>query len=351
MALLPLLSFLGLLLGLNDAEIVFVGDAMQHQAQLQAARRPGGAWDYAECFAGVSPWFLTADLAVVNLETPVGPPPHSGYPCFNAPEPYLLALRDAGFGLFLTANNHTLDRRDRGLRHTIDALDRYSLPHIGTYRDAAARDSLTPHIRTISGIRVGFLNYTYGTNGIEPHDGAAVDYIDRTLISADIRKARDAGAEIVCVCVHWGDEYHMLPNRAQRDLADWLQAQGVELIIGSHPHVVQPMELRDNPDGSRCLVVYSLGNFISNMKTRDTRGGAAVAVRLERCSDGRVRIAEAGWQLHFTEPADGRHNFRVVDAYESSDPRAAAFRTSAEQLFRKHNIGVDRTDLLHRFFR
>lgn len=342
MALLPLLTFLGLLFGMNDAEIVFVGDAMQHQAQLDAARRPGGAWDYSECFTDVAPWFKSADLAVVNLETPIGPAPHSGYPCFNAPEQYLHALRDAGFGLFLTANNHTLDRRDRGLRATINALDRNALPHLGTYHSPESRDSLMPHIRTVAGIRIGFLNYTYGTNGIVPGRDVAVDYIDRDRMAADIRAARDAGAEIICACVHWGDEYRMLPNDSQRSLSYWLQRQGVELIIGAHPHVIQPMELRDNPDGSRCLVVYSLGNFISNMRTRDTRGGAAVTVRLERRADGTVHVADAGWQLHFTEPADGSRNFRVVDAYESADPRAAAFRASAEQLLNRHNIRVPR---------
>ena len=197
-------------------------------------------------------------------------------------------------------------------------------------------------IRTVRGIRIGFINYTYGTNGITARDGAHVDYIDTARIAADIRATRGAGAEIICACMHWGDEYHQLPNASQRRLADWLQARGVELIIGAHPHVVQPMELRDNPDGSHCLVVYSLGNFISNMRTRDTRGGAAVTVRLERGTDGIVRVAYAGWQLHFTEPADGKRNFRVVDAYESDDPRAAAFRTAAERLFHAHNVNVPR---------
>ncbi len=339
MVLLPLLSLLSMLLGLNEAELVFAGDAMQHQAQLDAARRDGG-WDYSECFAGVAPWIETADLAVVNLETPIGDAPHSGYPCFNAPEAYLHALRDAGFDLFLTANNHTLDRRDRGARATIDALDRNALPHLGTYHDAAARDSLVPHVRTVAGFRIGFLNYTYGTNGIEPRDGVAVDYIDRARMAADIEATRAAGAEIICACVHWGDEYQLLPNASQRSLAQWLQEQGVQLIIGSHPHVVQPMELRENPDGTKCLVVYSLGNFISAMRTRDTRGGALAVVRLERRADGRADIASAGWRLHFTEPATGDSNFRVVDAYDSRDPRAAAFRAAAEKLFRTHNRNV-----------
>ncbi len=346
-ALLPLLSLLSLLFGTDEASLVFAGDAMQHQAQLDAARRPDGRWDYSECFADVAPWFRSADLAVVNLETPIGPAPHSGYPCFNAPDTYLRALRDAGFRLFLTANNHTLDRRDKGLRHTLDALDSIGASHLGTYRNAAERTRLMPHIRTVGGIRIGFLNYTYGTNGIEPRDGAIVDYIDRTLMAADIDAARAAGAEIICACVHWGDEYRPLPNHAQRGLADWLQSRGVELIIGAHPHVVQPMEMRTNPDGSHCLVAYSLGNFISNMRTRDTRGGAVVSVGLSRHADGRVRIDGASWRLHFTEPASSGRNFRVVDAYRSADPRAAAFRKATTELLHRHNIGVPEDSSSH----
>lgn len=340
MALLPLITLLGLLFGANDAELVFAGDAMQHQIQLDSARRPGG-WDYSECFEAVAPWFHTADLAVVNLETPVGDAPHSGYPCFNAPEDFVDALHHAGFGLFLTANNHCLDRRDRGSSSTVNALDARRLPHLGTYHDAAARDTLMPHLRSVNGIRIGFINYTYGTNGISPRT-AHVDYIDRERIAADIRAAREAGAEIICACMHWGDEYHMLPNAAQKELADWLQQQGVQLIIGSHPHVVQPMELRTNPDGTHCLVVYSLGNFISAMRTRDTRGGAVVGVTLERKLDGSVDVARPYYRLHFTEPADGHHNFRVVDAFESRDWRAADFRNQAERILGEHNKGVGR---------
>ena len=339
--LLPLLTFLGMLFGLGEAELVFVGDAMQHKVQLDAAKRNGG-WNYEECFRDVAPWFKTADLAVVNLETPIGPAPHTGYPCFNAPEEFADALKDAGFGLFLTANNHTLDRHDRGMRTTIEALDKRKLPHLGTYHDAAARDTLLPHIRNVAGFRIGFLNYTYGTNGIKARQGAVADYIDRRIMAEDIRRTREAGAEMICVCIHWGDEYRMLPNAEQRDLADWLQQQGVEMIIGGHPHVVQPMELREDESGKRCLVAYSLGNFISGMRTRDTRGGAALSVRLERTADGTPRVASAGWLLHFTEPAADGHNFRVVDAYSSKDPRAAAFREAAEKIFEKHNIGVER---------
>lgn len=343
--LLPLISLLSLLFGGDEAEIVFAGDAMMHQAQLDAARRTDGSYDFNGCFDAVAPWFQSADYAVVNLETPVGTPPYSGYPCFNAPPNYLDALHNAGFDLFLTANNHTLDRRDRGLRATIEALDARSLAHIGTWRDSATRDAGLPFVRDIGGIMLGFLNYTYGTNGIVVRGDAVVDYIDRSRISDDISRARAAGAELLCVCVHWGDEYHMLPNAAQRSLADFLLAEGVEIIIGGHPHVVQPMEMRRTAAGDNAVVVYSLGNFISNMKTRDTRGGAVVSVRIGRDANGRAHVAHAGWRLHFTVPPTGHGgNFRVVPA-DSCDtpmwlPQCDAFRRSAEAIFSRHNRGV-----------
>ncbi len=334
-----MVSLLALLLGHDEAELVFAGDAMMHQAQIDAARTTGGDYDFTGYFDAIRPYVTTADYAVVNLETPVSAMHrYSGYPCFNAPPAFVDALADAGFDLFLTANNHTLDRSDRGLRATLDCLDARGHDHIGTYRTAAGRDSVHPLVRTLGGIRVGFLNYTYGTNGITARDGAAVDYINRGLIRSDVGRLREAGAEVIAACVHWGEEYKLLPAASQRSLGAFLRdSLGVELVIGSHPHVVQPMEL--SADSTR-LTVYSLGNFISNMRTRDTRGGAMVRVRLERGDDGRVRIADARYRLVFTEPAGAGRNFRLVWPDASGDSRAADFARAARALFDKHNVGV-----------
>ena len=339
-ALVPLMvSLLSLLLGHDEAELLFAGDAMMHQAQIDAARTRDGEYDFSECFEAIRPYVSTADYAVVNLETPVSPSQrYSGYPCFNAPPAYIDALAEAGFDLFLTANNHTLDRSDRGLRATLDCLDGRGLDHIGTYRTATARDSVHPFVRTLGGIKVGFLNYTYGTNGIMARDGAAVDYIDRTLMRGDVGALRRAGAEVIAACVHWGEEYRLLPVASQRSLASFLtDSLGVEMVIGAHPHVVQPMEL--SADSSR-LTVYSLGNLISNMRTRDTRGGTLVRVRLVRGDEGRVRIADAAYRLVFTEPASGGSNFRLAWPDKSRDTRAAAFAESARRLFERHNRRV-----------
>ena len=330
---------------LQQATLIFAGDAMMHQGQIDAARQPDGTYTYTGCFDAIAPQVRAADLAVVNLETPVSPPPYSGYPCFNAPAAYIDALADAGFDLFLTANNHTLDRRDRGLRATLDTLDARRLDHIGTYRDPAHRRQAIPHIRTVNNFRIGFLNYTYGTNGIKATSDAIVDYIEPQKIKADIQATRDAGAEIICAAMHWGNEYQLLPHTTQRNLADSLRAWGADLIIGAHPHVIQPMEMRADTTGRNTLVVYSLGNLISNMRTRDTRGGALASVTLRRDTLGRARVDTATYTLTFTlPPGPGRRNYTLIHPDTCPDPRwrphAAAFAKTARDIFRRHNHSV-----------
>lgn len=321
--------------GANEATLLFAGDAMMHQAQLDAAKAlgHGRSYDYSDCFTPVSRMISDADYAVVNLETPLGYGGFTGYPCFCAPTAYAEALRKAGFDLFLTANNHTLDRRDKGLKLTVHLLDSLGIPHIGTYTSADERRKRLPKIVDVNGFRIAMLNYTYGTNGFEVRSDAVVDYIDKAQIKADIDSARAAGAELVCAAMHWGLEYKLLPSDPQKRLASWLIDNGVDMVIGGHPHVVQPMELRtDSTTGRRKVVVYSLGNFISNMKTRDTRGGAFAKVKLKRDSAGNALIDTAFVQLHFTVPPRGNSSRNFVVYPIDSVP--AAWRGAAEA-FRK----------------
>ncbi|MDE6369908.1 MAG: CapA family protein, partial [Duncaniella sp.] len=143
----------------DSAELVFAGDAMQHQRQIDAARQSDGSLDYGAYFTSLTPYISSADYAVVNLEAPLGGAPYSGYPMFCAHDNYVTALTDAGFDLILSANNHILDRRDRGLVRTIDTFERLGVPWLGIYRDADHRRSVLPFIRDINGFRIAFLNY------------------------------------------------------------------------------------------------------------------------------------------------------------------------------------------------
>lgn len=348
-----------------DIEILFAGDAMMHTGQLEAAKRGAEGYDFSYCFTEIAPYVIDADYAVVNLETPVAKGSHSGYPQFNAPREYVEALTAAGFDLFLTANNHTLDRRDNGLKQTVALLDSLGLDHIGTYADPADRARHIPLVVNIRGVKVGFLNYTYGTNGFSVSSDAVVDYINADKIRADIAATRHAGAEILVVAMHWGEEYTLTPVAYEKRWAELLEREGVDIIMGGHPHVVQPMELRENRFTGRPLfLAYSHGNFISNMMTRDTRGGLMTRVTISRDpKDGRAYVSDAGYRLIFTVPPTNgsfrpsasssmtpvgdryhfaRENYRIEYA-DSVDgfwrDHARSFATSARSIFRAQNKG------------
>ena len=315
---------------LQQATLIFAGDAMMHQGQIDAARQPDGTYAYTPCFDAIAPQVRAADLAVVNLETPVSPPPYAGYPCFNAPAAYLDALAHAGFDLFLTANNHTLDRGETGLRKTLHLLDSLGLDHIGTYADAAERSRRLPMVVSIKGFRVGMLNYTYGTNGLKARGNVVVDYIDRELIAADVKALRQAGAEIIIANMHWGEEYRLQPVASEKSTADYLTSLGVDVIMGSHPHVVQPVETRRNPlTGRPVQIIYSLGNFISNQQDTNSRGGLMVKLRLRR-HDGGVTVSSPECSLFFcSHPTAGQPDYMLMRV-DSVPPRwrgqAEAFR-------------------------
>ena len=353
-----LLNLLSLITGARDGrgagvDLLFVGDAMQHQAQLDQALSEGNGktYDYSGCFDLIAPDITAADYAVCNLEVPLGGGPrYSGYPCFSAPDSFAEALRDAGFDLFLTANNHCLDSGEKAARRTLKALDSIGVDHIGTYADSLERRNLVPFIKEIRGIKFAFLNYTYGTNGIEPRQGMEVALIDRKRMADEIVEARNAGAEFIVVTIHWGVEYVLLENSNQRALADFLIEQGVDMIIGGHPHVVQPMRVvRNEKEGKDVLVVYSLGNFISNMKTGDTRGGALVRARIERDAEGRPRLISADYDTLFSAKPTGKgSNFRIYPSRLSNLIPASQqghwqiFNNAASRLFDSQNVGVPR---------
>ena len=277
-----LLACSTLSLSAQNVTLYFAGDIMQHKAQLEEARTDAGTYDYSGCFTQVTPEIEAADIAVCNFETTLGGTPFTGYPQFSSPVELAAAVRDAGFDIFLTANNHCLDRRNRGLISTLDRLDSLGIAHLGTYRNQAERDSLYPYIVEHGGVRIALLNYTYDTNGIPVAPPCIVNYIDTTVIKKDLQKARALKADCIIACMHWGTEYRLEPDNSQKRLEDWLYRHGVDHIIGGHPHVVQPV--RTLPDYRhrpiRHLTVWSLGNYISNMSAPNTYQGLAVTLHL-----------------------------------------------------------------------
>ena len=305
----------------QEATFLFAGDAMQHQSQINAAYR-NGCYDYSSYFPYIEYEVSQADLSFVNLEVSLGGKPFSGYPSFSAPDEYAVALKDAGFDVFLTANNHILDKGSKGLLRTLSVLDSLQVEHTGSFRNRSERSIKYPLFIEKNGFRIAVLNYTYGTNGITVKPPLEVNYIEKQAIRDDIAKARKSKADVIIVCMHWGAEYKLLPNKEQTDLADFLLNEKVDLIIGAHPHVVQPMKLIKDQEGvSRQAVVYSLGNLISGMRAPNTDGGLLFKVTIKK-EKNQIRIQSAGYILVYKHQQKNGDNidFQAIPVSLSETP-------------------------------
>lgn len=343
-----MLSLLGLLQMNDTTEVVFVGDAMQHGPQLKAALQSDGSYDYTDCFTMLEEDIKSADFAVANLECPLGGKPYKGYPVFSCPDDFALQLQKSGFDLLLTANNHCMDSGKSGAERTVKALDDMGINHIGVYLNATERGKRLPYIADVNGIKMAFLTYTYGTNGMPVKAPLVVDLIDEKQIEADVRKARAEGAEMVCVCMHWGNEYEKMPSKRQRELREVMKNAGVDLIIGSHPHVVQPMEVDFSENrGVGLATVYSLGNFISNQNDLDSRGGAMARVTITRYNDRPVILGVKPTLFFCQKPLNGKGNYTLIPQNLGDRVRVDSkstfeqFMNNATQLFEKYNKNIE----------
>lgn len=327
--------------------LLFLGDIMQHDSQIAAAFDVAtGKYDYRECFQHVKPVFESADITIGNLELSLGGAPYKGYPNFSAPDELVETLKWSGVDVLVTANNHCLDRGKKGLQRTIAVLDTLGLPHTGTFLDSAHRARTYPLVIEQKGIRISLLNYTYGTNGIPVTKPNIVNYIDTTLIASDIVKAKEQQPDVIIAFFHWGDEYQRLPNKLQKNIAEFCFRRGVKLVIGAHPHVIQPMEWRKDHDQ---LVVYSLGNFVSGQTSRYKNGGAMVFVDLQK-TDSTTTIANADYKLQYVY-RDARNKFivlpvqefeedTVVVAGKTAQASIKTFAADSRDLLMSHNVDI-----------
>ena len=289
---------------LRTARIRAVGDLMMHKKQLEIARQEDGGYDFHPQYELIADSLGDADYTIANLETTVGKygkMAYSGFPMFNAPETYLDAVKDAGVDFLTLANNHMLDRYFDGMTRTVDLVDRWGFDHGGAYRTPEERDE--PVVVDVNGIKIGMLCYTQMTNGMErfcktdPKE-YGIGYLRSGDFDADVQRLREAGAEVVIAMPHWGQEYRRKPEANTVSLAKKLVAAGVDVVLGSHPHMVQPVEYvtartRDGEERTG-LVAYSLGNFISNMAVQYTDSGIILDFTLREKQEGGFEIADVG---------------------------------------------------------
>lgn len=282
----------------NMLVITAVGDIMMHDMQINAGYRSRNKYDFFAFFARVKPLLDASDLVVGNLETPMAGKDagYSGYPYFNAPEALAANLKDAGFDMLTTANNHALDQGRQGLKSTLNFLDQAGLLHTGTARSPEEQQKIM--ITETKGVKLAFLAYTYGTNGVAlaKNYRYSVNYIDEDAIKKDIGRARELGAQLVIVSLHFGQEYETAPDAEQESLVRSLLASGADIILGHHSHVLQPVFWQKGvlPAPSR-FAAYSLGNFISAQEGLERNTSILLNLYIGIDDAGKARLRKAGY--------------------------------------------------------
>ena len=274
------------------ARLVFGGDIMQHYPQVYAARNNQGGYDYSESFQYIQPFFEQADLAFVNLETTLTTSGYyTGFPLFRSPTELAGALRDISIDVAVMANNHVFDGGRQGVLTTLKQLDSVNIKHTGVFTNCDDFIQHHPLMLQCKNFRIALLNYTYGTNGLPTPDGLSINRIDSFSIARDIAQIDRTQTDAVIVFFHWGYEYARQPNNEQKALAELCHRYGAEIVIGSHPHVIQPISFHQETDGSiRNITVYSLGNLVSNQRERYKDGGILVTLDVVKEKDKPLKI-------------------------------------------------------------
>ena len=302
------------------ASIGVTGDIMGHMPVINAGKTANG-YDYAEVYQYIKPYYERYDVMVANLEVNLGGPeagPYQGYPTFNSPDGMAKSLKDAGVDMVLTANNHSYDIGHNSFIRTQNTLNEMELDYLGTRLSV---DEPAYTVRDVNGIKIGMVCYTYETgdpsNPRKQLNGIPMSEADSALISsfnyndldgfyAEVETTLSAmeaeGAQASMVFIHWGDEYALSPNSNQKAIAQQLCELGVDVIVGGHPHVIEPFTTLTSQEGNTTYCIYSVGNAISNQRTETlsdttrnapyTEDGMIFGVTFNLWNDGRLEISE-----------------------------------------------------------
>lgn len=317
--------------------MAFTGDIMCHNTIYNDAYDSStDTYDFSYIFENIKYYIQTADIAVGNLETTFAGSSrgYSSYPTFNTPEALAYNLKKVGFDVLSTANNHCYDKGYNGLESTIDYLDNADISHTGTYKSEEAQNTIL--IKNVKGIQIAFLSFTYGTNGIPvPSDKTySVNLIDEELILKQLSLAKEQNPDLICVSMHWGIEYQTAPNSEQKELADFLFQNGADIIIGNHPHVLQPMEKREITlqDGTtkEGFIVYSLGNFLADQNKTYTRDSAILNLSITKDIDGAIKINSAKYTpvYIYKDTSSSSKKFKIIDLENTIASYEAGYDTS-----------------------
>ncbi|KTD86768.1 CapA family protein [Paenibacillus etheri] len=279
---------------MTEIQIAAVGDLMVKRYIISDAKQSDGTYSFTPLFAKVAPYLRQADLTIGNLETTFAgngrecrKSLRSGGPIFKCPDELAPALKEAGFDVLVTANNHCMDYGASGLLRTLRVLDRSAIDHTGTSR--SVKESKTTLIKNVNGITIGILSYTAGTNRIPVPSNQPwlVNRIETHKILREIRNLKKK-VDLVLLYMHFGSEYQYTPNKRQKQLVNLFLKNGANIILGSHPHVLQPLAVR----GKKQFVSYSLGNFVSTKLKNNpyTQSGIILTLTIKKDNSGKTSI-------------------------------------------------------------
>ena len=278
----------------EEVSLLFLGDIMQHDLQIQSAYRPATkTYNFSSQFKHLKPLFQKTDIVVGNLEVTLSGPPYAGYPSFSAPDALAYEIKKSGINYLVTANNHIYDYGKRGFERTLSVLDSVGFEHTGTFKNKADYEKRHPMVIEKKGLKIALFTYTFGTNNDSVINPSVINYINKTKIKNDLLAAEKKDYDAVIIFFHWGIEYKHRPNQKMLSLTDFCFKNGADIVIGSHPHVIQPMEkynYSSDKETKEVLAVYSLGNYVSNYATwRYCDGGAMIRFNLQ-IKDGKLKI-------------------------------------------------------------
>ena len=299
-----------------------LGDTLCHNTQYwDAYNSKTDEYDFSYVYEDIKNYTSSSDITIGSLETTFAGKEkgYSNYPTFNTPDSLATALKDIGVDVVSLAGNHALDYGYSGLCRTIDVFNNIGLSHLGTYKTAEDQEKIL--IKDVKGVKIAFINYTYGTNGIPLPSGKefCVNLIDKDFIKKQINQAKEQNVDMIVACMHWGTEYRTTANSEQKDLANFLFENGVDVILGNHPHVLEPMEKKTITlqDGTTkdVFVVYALGNFTADQRAEITRDSAILNLTITKNSNGKISIDKVNYIpiYMYKNTTVSTHKFKILD--------------------------------------
>ena len=282
----------------SEISIVILGDLMIHEEQLKSAyNKKTKSYNFDKSFRYIKNFLKKQDLVIANIEFTFGGKPFKGFPLFTSPESMAESLKNSGINCVVTANNHSYDMSSLGIKNTINVLNKYNIKHTGTFITKKDKRKNNPLIISKSGIKIALLNYTGFTNIPLKKKKYQVNIINEKVLVNDIKKAKNFNSDIIIVYFHWGKEYDSKITNYQKIISEICIENGVDIVVGTHPHVIQKMELNKKKDKTH-FIAYSLGNFLSSQRNITSSGGAGLKIMVKKEKD-RIYINNAGYFLSY----------------------------------------------------